>query len=78
MWKIKLNCNCGLSYIEQTGRKIEKFAVAEHTISLGHKIDQDKTNLLHNNYRYKNRVITEAIETHRHKHKIKTQRMLTR
>jgi predicted GIY-YIG superfamily endonuclease len=79
----KINCNCGLSYIGQTGRKIEerikehernirleqtaKSAVAEHTITQGHEIEWEKSTLLHKNHRYKNRIITEAIEIHRHK-----------
>jgi hypothetical protein len=81
----KINCNCGLSYIGQTGRKIEerikehernirlkqteKSAVAEHVITQGHEIEWEKTTLLHNNHRYKKRIITEAIEIHKHKNK---------
>jgi uncharacterized protein (UPF0335 family) len=79
----KINCNCGLSYIGQTGRRIEerlrehersirlkqtdKSAVAEHILNQGHEIEWQKTNLLHNTRRYKTRLIKEAIEIYRHK-----------
>jgi hypothetical protein len=44
----------------------DKSAVAEHSISRGHRIQIQNTNILSNNSRYMDRLIKEAIEIELH------------
>ena len=79
----KIECECGLCYIGQSGRKIkdrfkeherhihlnqpEKSAVAKLSLVIGHKIEWKNTTVLHNTSHYKKRIIQETIEIALHK-----------
>jgi hypothetical protein len=75
-------CECGQVYIGQTGRSIytrikehhqhirlahpDKSAVAEHSISRGHRNQLQNTKILSTQSRYMDRLIKEAIEIELH------------
>jgi hypothetical protein len=68
-------CKCGQDYMGQTGRYIDtriiqahphKSAVAEHSISRGHRIQLQNTNILSTQSRYMDRIIKEATEIELH------------
>jgi hypothetical protein len=81
----RIPCECGKVYIRHTVRLIEtrvkechrhiglqhpeKFAVAEHSINLGHQI-QLNTSILANKSRYKDQIIRGAIEIELHPNNI--------
>jgi predicted GIY-YIG superfamily endonuclease len=74
----KIKCECGTSYIGQTGRTVEcrqkehiralkygyteKSTVAEHSIEQKHKILFEETKILHVENRILNRMVLESIE----------------
>jgi hypothetical protein len=75
-------CECGQVYIGQTGHSVDtrlkehprhirlehldKSAVAEHSINLGHHVQLQNTTILSTKPRYMDRIIREAIEVELH------------